>query len=126
MRKDFNVYQWRRDNLTENQSPGMITKSLKDVVWDDVKGLDVPTMTASSMLKMDDRNIFDDKWREDTLNNWKKQFKDQNITVVIDRSKPMWFEKVTIDNKEYQDNMNMAKDKLASDYDKNRDGYPGD
>ena len=126
MRKDFNVYQWRRDNLTENQSPGMITKSLKDVVWDDVKGLDVPTMTASSMLKMDDRNIFDDKWREDTLNNWKKQFKDQNITVVIDRSKPMWFEKVTIDNKEYQDNMNMVKDKLASDYDKNRDGYPGD
>jgi hypothetical protein len=126
MSKDFNVYKWRRDNLTENQLSGVITKSLKDVVWDDVKGLNVPTMSAGVMRTMDDRDMFSDEWRESTLNNWKKEFPNQDIKVIIDRSNPTWFDKVKIDNEEYNNMIKRGKDAIQADYDKNRGRYQGD
>jgi len=117
MSKDFNVYKWRRDNLTENEQPNIITKPLKNVTQDDVNGLAVPTMSAGSMLRILTQRNFDE---------WKNSFPNQNIKVIIDRSNPTWFEQVKIDDTEYQASMKKGKDAIQADYDKNRGRYQGD
>jgi len=117
MRKDFNIYQWRRDHLTENQSPGMITKPLKDITQDDVDGLAVPTMSAGSMLRIVTQRNFDE---------WKSSFPNQNIKVIIDRSNPTWYKQVEIDDEEYNTMIQKGKDAIQTDYNKNRDRYQGD
>jgi len=126
MNKDFNVYKWRRNQLNEDESTGVIVKSLKDITWDDVKGLNVPTMSAGMMRTMDDRDTSSDEWKENTLNNWKKEFPNQDIKVIIDRSNPTWFDKVKIDDEEYQARIKKGHDAIQADYDKNRGRYQGD
>jgi hypothetical protein len=117
MSKDFNVYKWRRDNLTEDESAGAIVKSLKDVTQDDVDGLAVPTMSAGSMLRILTQRNFDE---------WKSSFPNQNVRVIIDRSNPTWFEQVKIDDKEYNDMIRKGKDAIQADYDKYRGRNQGD
>lgn len=125
MKDNFSVYKWRRDKLTENQSTGVIVKLLKDVTWEDVKGLSVPTMSAGIMRNMDDRDTFSDEWRESTLNNWKKEFPNQNINVIIDRSNSSWFDRVKIDDEEYNAMIKRENDAIQADYDKYRTRYQG-
>jgi hypothetical protein len=78
-----------------------ITKKLKDVTWEDVAGLSVPSSDFIGKTSMDNRPIFDDKWRQDTLNNWKQKLlrrfpNAMEFNIVIDRNAPMWFNKVKI------------------------------
>ena len=42
MKDNFNIYKWRRDYLMENENVPF-TKKIKDLTWDDVKGLSLPT-----------------------------------------------------------------------------------
>jgi hypothetical protein len=78
------------------------------------------------MRTMDDRDIFSDEWRENTLNHWKEEFPNQDIKVIIDRSNPIWFDKVKIDDEEYQAKMKRGSDAIQADYNKNRGRYQGD
>lgn len=131
MSKDFNVYKWRRDCLIENETPGMITKSLKDVTWDDVAGLAVPSADLTSMTNMDDRPIFDDEWRQDTLNNWKqslvKRFPNaMEFDITIDKNEPKWFNKVKINNPEYIKAAEESNKSIQSYYDQHKGRYQGD
>jgi hypothetical protein len=117
MNKDFNVYKWRRNNLTEDESTDAIVKALKDVTKNDVDGLAVPTMSAGSMLRILTQRNFDE---------WKSSFPNQNIKVIIDRSNPTWFKQVEIDDEEYQAKMKRGSDAIQADYNSNRRRYQGD
>lgn len=130
MPKDFNVYKWRRDQIKEEVN-SLITKKLKDITWNDVAGLSVPSVDFTVMTKMDDRPIFDDKWRENTLNNWKqglaKRFPNaMEFDIVIDRSNPTWFEQVKINNPEYLEAAKETNKGVQVDFEKNRGRYQGD
>jgi hypothetical protein len=129
MSKKFDVYKWRR-NLIENETP-KITKKLKDITWEDVAGLSVPSADLTSMTTMDDRPIFDDKWREETLNNWKqsltKRFPNAiEFDIMIDRNNSKWFDRVKILDPEYSDAQNKMSKAIQTDYEKNRERYQGD
>jgi hypothetical protein len=117
MNKDFNVYKWRRDNLTEDESTGAIIKPLKDITQNDVEGLAVPTMSAGAMLRILTQRNFDE---------WKSSFPNQNIKVIIDRSNPTWFKQVEIDDEEYNAMIQKGKDAIQADYDQYRKRNQGD
>ena len=60
MNKEFNVYKQRRNQIKEEvNSP--ITKKLKDITWEDVAGLNVPTADFISMKTIDNRDFFSDE-----------------------------------------------------------------
>lgn len=114
-------------SLNENNP---IVKKLKDITWEDVAGLTVPT-SMGGRTTMDDRDIFDDEWRQNTLLNWKNKLKlnfpnADEFEVIIDRNNPTWFNKVIINNDEYKNAM-VKKDKSQqADYEKYRGRYQGD
>lgn len=129
--KNFDVYKWRRDRLIENETSGMITKSLKDITWDDVSGLSVPSADLTSMTNMDDRDMFNDEWRQSTLNNWKqglvKRFPNaMEFDIIINKNDPKWFNKVKINNPEYIKAAEERNKSMQADYEKNQGGYRGD
>ena len=131
MSKDFNVYKWRRDRLIENETSGMIIKSLKDVTWNDVAGLAVPSADLTSMTNMDDREMFSDEWRQSTLNNWKqslvKRFPNaMEFDIIINKNDPKWSNKVKINNPEYIKAAEERNKSMQAYYEKNRGGYQGD
>jgi hypothetical protein len=123
----FNIYKWRRDQLLlENENPSSaITKKLKDITWEDVKGLYVPTSDPDTFQNMDARDLFSDKWREETLENWKEKLRTffpnaDEFKITIDRSNPTWFKTVTINNDEY--NALMARKSKAKQADIEKSG----
>jgi hypothetical protein len=168
MAKDFNIYQWRRQQLVENQvseekkswkkdfkeimdandltkgeimdfisvyfrdekdKPTMVSvneneeeKTIRDIKWDDVAGLSLPTNDYGTYMYMDNRDMFDDKWRERTLQSWKdslvRQFPDAlDFKVVIDKSQPS-YDQVKILNKDYIDTINRKGDFQQAEFDK--------
>jgi hypothetical protein len=130
MAKKFNIYKWRRDQINEElTSP--TTKKLKDIIWDDVAGLSVPSADSITMTKMDDRPIFDDNWRENTLNTWKqslvKRFPNaMEFDIMIDKNNSKWFEQVKITNPEYLKAADEYNKNAQANYEKNRSRYQGD
>jgi len=130
MSKKFDVYKWRRDQINEEiTSP--ITKKLKDITWEDVAGLSVPSANFTAMTKMDNRPIFNDEWRQDTLNNWKqnlaKRFPNaMEFDIVIDKNNPTWFKQVKINNPEYLNAAEKYSKGVQADYEKNKGRYQGD
>jgi hypothetical protein len=128
--KNFDVYKWRRDQINE-ETTSPITKKLKDVTWDDVAGLAVPSSDFISMTSMDNRDMFSDEWRQDTLNNWKQKLlrrfpNAMEFNIVIDRNAPMWFNKVKITNPEYLKAEEEYTKAVQADYERNRGRYQGD
>jgi hypothetical protein len=130
MSKKFDIYKWRRDQINE-ETTSPITKKLKDVTWEDVAGLSVPTSDFMGKKAMDDRPIFDDKWRQDTLNYWKqklvKRFPNaMEFDIVIDRNNPTWFNQVKINNPEYLKARDEHDKMMLSFYERDRERYQGD
>jgi hypothetical protein len=168
MAKDFNIYQWRRQQLVENQvseekkswkkdfeeimnandltkgeimdfvslyfkdekgKPNMVglneneeEKTIQDLTWEDVSGLSLPTSDFGTYRYMDNRDMFNDEWREKTLQSWKdslvRQFPDaMSFKVVIDRSQPS-YDQVKILNKDYIDAVNRKGDAQQAEFDK--------
>jgi hypothetical protein len=130
MAKEFNVYKWRRDQINEEvDSP--TTKKLKDITWEDVAGLSVPSADFITMKTMDDRDIFSNEWREETLNDWKqslvKRFPNaMEFDIVINKNEPKWFNRVKINNPEYIKAAEEYSKNVQVDYEKNRGRYQGD
>lgn len=114
-------------NETEDSSSTTIVKSLKDITWEDVKGLYVPTHQPGTLLRMDDRDIFSDQWRERTLKGWKNDLNKHfpaadDFEVEIDRDS----KKVTINDKEYNDRMDRYNAQIQATQDKTARKYQGD
>jgi hypothetical protein len=87
----FNIYEWRRNQLlTEGEEMStVITKKIKDLTWEDVDGLALPTNSAGVFANMKlDRN----------LDSWKKAFseEEQELEVTIDKGNKMWSDQVKI------------------------------
>jgi hypothetical protein len=115
----FNIYKWRREQLiTENEEKStVITKKIKDLTWDDVEGLALPTKSAGVLAAMKTTNNLD-SWKKD----WNSDEIEMNIT--IDRTATPWFNQVKIVNDDYSEKMS-AKDKaVQADYEKSK--YKGD
>jgi hypothetical protein len=112
----FNVYNWK-NKILESQS-NLIEKSIQDVTWEDVEGLSVPTLDFGVKRIMDDRPIFDDQWRQETLDNWKNQISSKypNAIVTIDKSKDY----VEIQDEKYKSDMESLGKNIQADYEKNR------
>ena len=103
----------------------VVIKKIKDITWDDVAGLALPTGASGVRAKMDNRDIFDDKWRMKTLNNWKsdlaKHFPNAGeFEIEVDKSAGT----SKIIDKEYIDAMNRKNASAQADYDTL--GYKGD
>lgn len=101
----FNVYKWRRDQLLiENENPSsVITKKIKDLTWEDVDGLALPTKTSGVLRAM--------KFPKD-LDSWKSEFKDNELEleVTVDKDADMWFNKVKIEKLTQSDPMGFQAD----------------
>lgn len=102
----FNVYEWRRNQLiTENEEKStVIVKKLKDLTWEDVEGLALPTKTASIFTNMKLRH---------NLDSWKKAFseKEQELEVTIDKDNKMWSDQVKIEKLTQSDPMGFQAKK---------------
>jgi hypothetical protein len=96
----FNVYEWRRNQLiTEGEETStVITKKIKDLTWEDVDGLALPTKTSGVLRAM--------KATKD-LDSWKNEFKgdELELEVIIDKDADMWFNKVKIEKLTQSDPM---------------------
>jgi hypothetical protein len=114
--------------LNENEdSSSVITKKLKDITWEDVKGLYTPTNQPGVFRGMDDRDMFSDQWRESTLEDWKNNLRKHfpsadGFDVEIDRDA----KKVTINNKEYNDTIDRYNSQIQATQDKTSRRYQGD
>jgi hypothetical protein len=103
----FNIYKWRRDQLLlENEgeeTSTVITKKIKDLTWEDVEGLALPTKTASIFTNMKLRH---------NLDSWKKALseKEQELEVTIDKSNKMWSDQVKIEKLTQSDPMGFQAD----------------
>jgi len=118
----FSVYNWRQNFLNEESTSPPIKKKLKDITWSDVEGLSVPTGMFNFNIRMDDRPIFDDKWREETLNDWKQRLKKafpnantDEFDILINRNEPEWFNRVKIENPEYEKFIKRQEQKSLGD-----------
>lgn len=102
----FNIYKWRRDQLLiENENPSsVITKKIKDLTWEDVDGLALPTKTSGVLRAM--------KATKD-LDSWKSEFKgnELELEVTVDKDADMWFNKVKIEKLTQSDPMGFQAKK---------------
>jgi hypothetical protein len=89
----FNVYEWRRNQLiTENEEkPTVVTKTIKELTWEDVKGLALPTKVET---------VYNNMVLPQNLDRWKKEFseEEQELEVIIDKNNKMWSDKVKIED----------------------------
>jgi hypothetical protein len=96
----FNIYEWRRNQLiTEGEEKStVITKKIKDLTWEDVDGLALPTKTSGVLRAM--------KATKD-LDSWKNEFKgnELELEVTVDKGADMWFNKVKIEKLTQSDPM---------------------
>ena len=131
MNKDFNVYKWRREHLTENENASYV-KKIKDLTWDDVAGLSLPTGESGGVLNtMDNRDMVSPEKRESMLNNWKERITNSfpnalNMDIRIDKNNPTWFERAMIIDPEYIKAMEEKNNAFQSDYNKYKGRYQGD
>ena len=107
----FNVYEWRRNQLiTENEEKStVIVKKIKDLTWEDVDGLALPTKTSGVLRAM--------KATKD-LDSWKNEFKgnELELEVTVDKDADMWFNKVKIEKLTQSDPMGFqAKKDIEKD-----------
>ena len=104
----FNVYKWRRDQLlTEGEEKStVIVKKLKDLTWEDVDGLALPTKTSGVLRAM--------KTTKD-LDSWKNEFKgnELELEVTVDKDADMWFNKAKIEKLTQSDPMGFQAKKDA-------------
>jgi hypothetical protein len=102
----FNVYKWRRNQLlTEGEEKStVITKKIKDLTWEDVDGLALPTSSAGVLAAM--------KATKD-LDSWKNKFKgdEAEMEVTIDRGAEPWFNQVKIEKLTQSDPMGFQAKK---------------
>ena len=119
---NFSVYKWRH-KIFENQSD-FVEKNIQDVTWEDVAGLSVPTLMFGQKRNMDDRSMFDDQWRQETLNSWKNHISSKypNAVIVINRIK----DDVRIKDDNYEKDIKSQGEDIQSDYNKHRKKYQGD
>jgi len=96
----FNIYEWRRNQLlTEGEEKStVITKKIKDLTWEDVDGLALPTKTSGVLRAM--------KATKD-LDSWRNEFKgnELELEVTVDKDADMWFNKVKIEKLTQSDPM---------------------
>jgi hypothetical protein len=86
-------------SLNENEdSSSVIVKKIKDLTWEDVDGLSLPTNSAGVLASM--RATKD-------LDSWKSKFKgdEAEMEVTIDRDADMWFNQVKIEKLTQSDPM---------------------
>jgi hypothetical protein len=102
-------------SLNENEdSSSVIVKKIKDLTWEDVDGLSLPTNSAGVLASM--RATKD-------LDSWKSKFKgdEAEMEVTIDRDADMWFNQVKIkglsqnDPMGFQANIDAEKGKPTPD-----------
>jgi hypothetical protein len=86
----------------------VMTKKIKDLTIDDVKGLTVPTKVIGVSKKIND---------ERDLNNWREKL-NQDLEVQIDTSL-VWYDQVKIPGLE-------QIDPIGQEYMKNKNRYQGD
>ena len=102
----FSIYKWRRDQLlTEGEEEStVIVKKIKDLTWEDVDGLALPTNSAGTLATM---NATKD------LDNWKSKFKgnETEMEVTIDRKATPWFNQVKIEKLIQSDPMGFQAEK---------------
>ena len=113
-------------SLNESDS---VVKRIKDVTWEDVAGLSVPTAAAGVRKVMDDRDTFSDEWRQSTLDTWKRDLAKHfpnamEMEITIDRSAEPYFNKVKITDPEYLAKMSARNKAVQADYDKSE--FKGD
>ena len=85
--------------LNENEdSSSVIVKKIKDLTWEDVDGLALPTNSAGTLASM---RVTKD------LDSWKSKFKgdEAEMEVTIDRDADMWFNQVKIEKLTQSDPM---------------------
>jgi hypothetical protein len=85
--------------LNENEdSSSVIVKKIKDLTWEDVDGLALPTKTSGVLRAM--------KATKD-LDSWKNEFKgnELELEVTVDKDADMWFNKVKIEKLTQSDPM---------------------
>jgi hypothetical protein len=149
MNKDFNVYKWRRDHLVENDGTSY-TKKIKDLTWDDVAGLALPTGESGGTLsQMDDRDIFTQERKDRMLQSWKERIeynlRDKpeiglkgiglkpgesalDLDITIDKNNSTWFKKAVITDPRFIEYMEQKAASFQAMYDKDRGPgrYQGD
>jgi hypothetical protein len=149
MSKNFNVYKWRRDHLVENESTPY-TKKIKDLTWDDVAGLALPTGESGGVLnQMDDRDIFTQERKDRMLQSWKERIENNlkdrpeiglkgiglnpgesvlDLDITIDKNNPTWFKKATITDPRFIEYMDQKEASFKAMYDRDRGPgrYQGD
>jgi hypothetical protein len=98
----------------DEDSSSVITKKIKDLTWEDVDGLALPTNSAGTLASM---RVTKD------LDSWKSKFKDDEaeMEVTIDRKATPWFNQVKIekliqsDPMGFQANIDAEKGKPTPD-----------
>jgi len=129
MNKDFNVYKWRRNHLVETEG-APYTKKIKDLTWDDVADLTLPTGRSGGVrVAMKDYGVPGKK--EFMLQSWKDDWVDLfpnalDMDITIDRNNSTWFIQATITDPEYVSAMKKKEDEFQAMYNKDRGRYQGD
>jgi len=131
MNKDFNVYKWRRNHLVETENASY-TKKIKDLTWEDVVDLTLPT-GQSGGIRATMKDYGTPEKRESMLQSWKdnlvKSFPNAlDMDITIDRNNNTWFNRAVITDPEYIETMKKKEDEFQAMYDKNRgpNRYQGD
>jgi len=86
-------------SLNENEdSSSVITKKIKELTWEDVKGLALPTKVET---------VYNNMVLPQNLDRWKKEFseEEQELEVIIDKDNKMWSDKVKIEKLTQSDPM---------------------
>lgn len=148
---NFNIHKWRRSFLFEGEmSSAPYTKKIKDLTWDDVAGLALPTGESGGVRnQMDDRDIFTQERKEGMLKSWKERIirnlEDKpeiglkgmgldsgesalDLDITIDKNNPTWFERAVITDPRFIKYMEEKDKSFQTMYDKDRGPgrYQGD
>jgi hypothetical protein len=129
MNKDFNVYKWRRDHLTENKT-APYTKRIGDLTWEDVANLTLPTGQSGGVrVEMKDYNVpgkaerMLQSWKDDLVNLFPNAL---NMEITIDRNNDSWSRRAVITDPEYVEAIKKKEAAFQAMYDKERGRYQGD
>jgi hypothetical protein len=97
--KAIEIIKRQMGDINENEdSSSVIVKKIKDLTWEDVDGLALPTKTSGVLRAM--------KATKD-LDSWKNEFKgnELELEVTVDKGADMWFNKVKIEKLTQSDPM---------------------
>jgi hypothetical protein len=104
-------------NMMGLNESNVVVKKIKDITWDDVNGLALPTKSAGMLAVMKTTN---------NLDSWKKQWdnNEAEMDITIDRTATPWFNQVKINDASYNEKMGAKNKAVQADYDTL--GYKGD